>query len=163
MNSKKRRFDSDYLHKRFDHLVGPFFVFHTLVSLTKLLSNIPSKWPMCSYHPFLLWLLFVFLPSLSVWKCPCERLISAYYGRYSVYLWRLFFRKLPMCSYYPCLLWILFVFLLFLSVWMCPWVLNIPAYYGRYSVFLPSLFLPNLPNDAFILGNAIHFGSDRIF
>ena len=118
---------------------------------------------MCSYYPFLLWLLFVFLRSLSVWKCPCERLISAYYGRYSVYLWCLFLRKLPMCSYYPCLLWILFVFLLFLSVWMCPWVLIIPVYYSRYSVFLPSLFLPNLPNDAFILANAVHICSYWFF
>ena len=38
-----RRFDSDYLHKRFDHLIGPFFVFHTRVSLTTPLLNIPSR------------------------------------------------------------------------------------------------------------------------
>ena len=44
-------------------------MFHTPVSLTTLLSNISSKWTMCSFYPFLLWLLFVFLRSLSVWKC----------------------------------------------------------------------------------------------
>ena len=96
-------------------------------------------------------------------KVPCQRLISPYYGRYSVYLWCLFLRKLPMCSYYPCLLWILFVSLRSLSVWKCLWVLIIPVYYSRYSVFLPSLFLPNLPNDAFILANAVHICSYWFF
>ena len=138
-------------------------MFHTQVFLTTPLSNIPSKWPRWTYYPLLLWLLFVSLHSLSVWKCPCERLIYAYYGRYSVYLWCLFLRKLPMCSYYPCLLWILFVSLRSLSVWKCLWVLIIPVYYSRYSVFLPSLFLPNLPNDAFILANAVHICSYWFF
>ena len=78
-----RRFDSDYLHKRFDHLIGPFFVFHTQVFLTTPLLNIPSrvtevyilslatltlirlppfftcmKVSMSAYHPCLLWPLF---------------------------------------------------------------------------------------------------------
>ena len=138
-------------------------MFHTQVFLTTPLSNSPSKWPRWTYYPLLLWLLFVYLCSLSEWKCLCERLIYAYYGRYSVYLWCLFLRKLPMCSYYPCLLWILFVSLRSLSVWKCLWVLIIPVYYSRYSVFLPSLFLPNLPNDAFILANAVHICSYWFF
>jgi hypothetical protein len=99
-------------------------VFHTQVSLTTPLSNIHSKWPMSSYHPFLIWLLFVFLRSLSVWKCQWLLIVPAYYGRYSVFLLSLFLSNS-----------LNYAFILGNAVQICPyWFFKRSFDYARYGM-----------------------------
>ena len=128
-----RRFDSDYLHKRFDHLIGPFFVFRTLTSLTTPLSNIPlrvtevyilslatltlirippfftcMKVPMSAYHPYLLWPLLRILLAFILSKVTDVFILSL--SPLNLIRIPLFFicMNVSMSAYHPCLLWPLF-------------------------------------------------------